>query len=96
MMDYAGDVPRLQNGKGFRFQPACDAYTIGGQLPAKGFGETVVVFSVFDQLPENLGIRALVQEDSDRAGHLTGKMQVSYEMRAEMDEHGWCSSKPCV
>ncbi len=96
MMDNAGNVPSLQNGKGFRFQPACDADTIGRQFPAKGFGETVVVFSVLDQLPENLGIWALVQEDSDRASHLIGKMQVRHEMRAEMDKHRWCSSEPCV
>ena len=37
MKDNAGNAPSLQNGKGFRFQPACDADSIGRQFPAKGF-----------------------------------------------------------
>lgn len=48
MMNQAGDVPRLQNGKGFRFQPARDTNTISSRFPDKDFGKAVVICPMFN------------------------------------------------
>ena len=85
MMNQAGDMPSLQYSKGFCVQPARDANTVGVQFASENFGEVIIVPAIFDQFPQNLRIRALVEEDSDCTSHFMSKVQISYEMRAEVD-----------